>query len=57
MSATKEKRAHMSGEMDLQSRVQHAYVAVQHLGHGRPILEIAEEVGLSRRLAHGQARP
>lgn len=48
MSATKEKRAHMSGEMDLQSRVQHAYVAVQHLGHGRPILEIAEEVGLSR---------
>src|SRR5699024_12327733 len=38
----------MSGKMDLQSRVQHAYAAVQHLGHGRPILEIAEEVGLSR---------
>ncbi|WP_157975642.1 sugar-binding transcriptional regulator [Brachybacterium sp. YJGR34] len=34
--------------MDLQSQVLHAYVAVQHLGEGRPILEIAEEVSLSR---------
>src|SRR5699024_1968645 len=48
MSGTKEKRAHMRGKMDLQSRVQHAYAAVKQLGHGRPILELAEEVGLSR---------
>lgn len=34
--------------MDLQGKVLHAYVAVQHLAHGRPILEIADEVGLSR---------
>lgn len=38
----------MSNSMDLQSKVLHAYVAVQHLGHGRSILELAEEVGLSR---------
>src|SRR5699024_1143914 len=48
MSAMIEKHAHMSTSMDLQSKVLHSYVAVQHLGHGRPILEIAEEVELSR---------
>ena len=48
MSATIGKSAHMSTSMDLQSKVLHSYVAVQHLGHGRPILEIAEEVELSR---------
>jgi DNA-binding transcriptional regulator LsrR (DeoR family) len=38
----------MSGELSIDQRVLYVYVALQNLAHGRPINEIAEEVGVSR---------
>jgi DNA-binding transcriptional regulator LsrR (DeoR family) len=38
----------MSGELSIDQRVLYVYVALQNLAHGRPINEIADEVGVSR---------
>lgn len=41
--------AHMSdSDLSIKQKILHAYVATEHLGQGRPILELAEELGVSR---------
>lgn len=38
----------MSNRLGVEQQVQHAYVALENLGKGRPLNEIADELGLSR---------